>query len=345
MPCLVMTKVRSRVKFERAESVTHTNVSSIDRPSGRALRRCRARARAARHHRTEESQEESTPSQSRVTIHISTMYRLRVPTLILVAARAAHSLSTTRILDVALPKLPSGGELVLYEGLEDATDGESPESLEELFSVGGTVWPCAAALCRWLDENRELVQGANILELGSGTGACGLFAAASGAARVVMTDSTPRLLRLMENNCERNKAAGNLPGLGSSTFVSFETLLWNSSPNPSGPFELIIGSDCTYEFDEESHTDLAATLDALLAASSAPRIVLAHQHRNRSPGQAIEHWDDEDEPLQSFQVALERHQLEAHQLVWERPAEGSSNALLPLEGEDEISIIEVLRRA
>ena len=36
--CLVMTKVRSRVKFERAESVTHTNVSSIDRPSGRALR-------------------------------------------------------------------------------------------------------------------------------------------------------------------------------------------------------------------------------------------------------------------------------------------------------------------
>ena len=54
-------------------------------------------------------------------------------------------------------------------------------------------------------------------------------------------------------------------------------------------------------------------------------------------------WDEEDEPLQRFLAALGQHQLEAVQLVWERP-DGSGNALLPLEGEDEISIIEIVRR-
>jgi len=55
-------------------------------------------------------------------------------------------------------------------------------------------------------------------------------------------------------------------------------------------------------------------------------------------------WDDDDEPLLRFLQALALHQLEAVQLVWERP-ESSGNELLPLEGEDEISILEVVRRA
>ena len=132
----------------------------------------------------------------------------------------------------------------LCEGLEDAEDNESAESLEELFSVGGTVWPCAAALCRWLSENREqTVRGARVLELGAGTGACGLYASACGAAHVTLTDHTPRLLKLMEKNCERNTLAGNLPGLGTATTISFEGFSWNASPRPKGQFDLVIGSD------------------------------------------------------------------------------------------------------
>ena len=275
----------------------------------------------------------------------------RAPLVLLVlAARAAHALSSTRIMNVAIP-LPSGRELELCEGLQDAADGESMESLDELFSVGGTLWPCAAALCRWMNDNSEKqVQGKRILELGGGTGACGLYAAAMGAARVVLTDSTPRLIRLMENNCERNERAGNLPGLATSSLdLSFEQFTWNSEPPPSGPWDLIIGSDCTYEFDEDAHADLAATLSALLprsGSSSAPKVVLAHQHRNRAAGAQVQRWDDQDEPLQRFLDALGRQQLGASQLVWERPEEGGSgNELVPMEGEDEISIIEVVRRA
>lgn len=78
------------------------------------------------------------------------------------------------------------------------------------------------------------------------------------------------------------------------------------------------------------------------APSSAPRVILAHQHRNRSPCQdEARRWDD-DEPLQRFLAALDRHELEAVQLVWERPT-SSGNELVPLEGEDEISIMEVVR--
>lgn len=165
-----------------------------------------------------------------------------VPTLLILAARATHGLSATRIFNVAIPKLPAGGELEIYEGLEDAQDNDNEDSLAELFSVGGTVWPCAAALCRWLYENREEVSGANILELGGGTGACGLYAAACGASHVLLTDSIPRLVKLMERNCERNVLAGNLPDL-SKTMISFEKLVWNETPLPEGPFDLVIGSD------------------------------------------------------------------------------------------------------
>ena len=171
------------------------------------------------------------------------MMRRSVPTLLMLAARATHSLASTRIMNVAMPKLPSGCDLELCEGLEDAEDNESAESLEELFSVGGTVWPCAAALCRWLSDSRERVRGARVLELGAGTGACGLYALGCGAAHATLTDHTPRLLKLMEKNCERNTLAGNLPGLGTATTISFEGFSWNASPRPKGQFDLVIGSD------------------------------------------------------------------------------------------------------
>ena len=170
------------------------------------------------------------------------MLRRSVPTLLILAARASHSLSVTRIFNVAIPKLPAGGELQLCEGLDDAQDNENEDSLAELFSVGGTVWPCAAALCRWLSANCDEVNGANVLELGGGTGACGLYAAACGASQVLLTDSIPRLVKLMERNCERNVLAGNLPSI-SKTTLSFERLVWNETPLPEGPFDLVIGSD------------------------------------------------------------------------------------------------------
>ena len=73
--------------------------------------------------------------------------------------------------EVQLPPLPDGERLQLIEGFDllEGVDGdEDAEDLADLVSVGGTIWPCAAALCRWLASNEVDVSGARVLELGAG---------------------------------------------------------------------------------------------------------------------------------------------------------------------------------
>ena len=147
--------------------------------------------------------------------------------------RPVPIMSATSFLNVALPALPGGGRLEVIEGLEDAGEDEDEEALADLLSVGGTVWPSAAALCRWMCDHATCVRGANVLELGCGTGVCGLFAAALGAKHTVLTDGSRRLLALSMANREANMLRGNLPGLGTSVTVDTAHYLWNHSPLPT----------------------------------------------------------------------------------------------------------------
>ena len=48
-------------------------------------------------------------------------------------------------------------------------------------------------------KHADDVAGASVLELGSGTGACGLYAAALGASRVVLTDGREGLRPLQDD--------------------------------------------------------------------------------------------------------------------------------------------------
>eukprot|EP00966_Prymnesium_polylepis_P162408 3753696-Prymnesium_polylepis.1 len=105
----------------------------------------------------------------------------------------------TSVTTAALPALPSGVHLSLREW-----DADRLTSAADLTSVGGSVWPCAAALCRWLLRNEAVVSGANVLDLGAGTGACGLYAAGLGAARVLLTDGRAELLGLQDENYRCN---------------------------------------------------------------------------------------------------------------------------------------------
>eukprot|EP00966_Prymnesium_polylepis_P111488 2578921-Prymnesium_polylepis.1 len=136
---------------------------------------------------------------------------LTAPSRALLAAASSNT-----IFGVGLPPLPSGERLRLREGLsviEEQSGGVLTTiddtafegAAADLLSVGGTVWPCAAALCRWLLED-DVVRDARVLELGSGTGCCGLFAASLGAARVVLTDGRAGLVDLAADNARRNEA-------------------------------------------------------------------------------------------------------------------------------------------
>ena len=117
----------------------------------------------------------------------------------------------------ALPKLPGGAQLALELTSEDAAGS------------GHRVWPAATALCRWMSGRADEFSGARVLELGCGTGAVGLYAAALGARSVLLTDGGPPAIRsLAQRNIERN-AAHLAPGAS----VRVERLL--SVPPLSSP--------------------------------------------------------------------------------------------------------------
>ena len=97
-------------------------------------------------------------------------------------------------------KLRAGGRVL---ELDDPTSS----SMAPIFSdtwLGTELWPAARALVAFLEERRTaLASAAQVLELGSGTGACGLAAAALGARRVLLTDK-PVLLPLLSANVAAN---------------------------------------------------------------------------------------------------------------------------------------------
>lgn len=191
-----------------------------------------------------------------------------------------------------LPPLPSGERISLRTlGFDDA-------------GVGGRVWSSAPVLCEWLQE--RLRPGDACLELGSGTGAVGLFAAGCGASRVVVSDGgPPALLTLLEDNVRANDMR--------ASSVSVAKLRWGADAVlPDGPFDWIFASDVTY--DDDHHGPLAETLGALLrraqrAGEPAPRVVIAEEH-----GAPLESPDSTgrflDESFEAFRAAVAERGLE-----------------------------------
>jgi predicted nicotinamide N-methyase len=57
--------------------------------------------------------------------------------------------------------------------------------------VGKKIWPAANDLVSLIQVNPHLIRGKRVLELGSGTGICGISAGVLGAACVVVTDYMP----------------------------------------------------------------------------------------------------------------------------------------------------------
>jgi hypothetical protein len=80
-------------------------------------------------------------------------------------------------------------------------------------------WPRLSQLGFHVGKHADDVAGASVLELGSGTGACGLYAAALGASRVVLTDGREGLLPLQDDR-------------GPNTYPEALALTPTSTPTP-----------------------------------------------------------------------------------------------------------------
>ena len=174
------------------------------------------------------------------------------------------------------------------------------------YGTGGKVWSSSRVLCDFLVDVAAGVedcggfefQGVRVVELGSGTGVVGIACAALGASTVVLTDGGSKsLLKLSEENAAKNigKAKTIDPEATTMTVSGYK---WGQSPLPaklanSAPYDLIIGSDCTYavgghgalcdaivdltkcgDDDEKNEKNDPSKND-----KNEPCVILAHQHR------------------------------------------------------------------
>ena len=145
--------------------------------------------------------------------------------------RGASRMFSPLSLVSALPPLPHGSRLAL-----------TAPGWGRGVGTGGAVWPAAEVLARWLLDERKTVQGARVLELGSGTGAVGLFAAGCGASSVLLTDGDASLCSLAADNARDNAA------LMPDATVTTMRYRWGGSVEAlGGPFDLALASDLTYE--------------------------------------------------------------------------------------------------
>jgi predicted nicotinamide N-methyase len=198
----------------------------------------------------------------------------------------------------------------------------------------GVLSPSALVLCRWLLERPDELLGSAVLELGCGMGACGIFAAALGASRVLLTDGEAASVALAARNVRANRTLlGHTLG-DARTWIRAESLRWGSRHElPPGKWDWVIASDAIYS--EESWTNLADTAQRALLEPHRPRVLLALPHRHPGPLITDEMWADAPD-------------LYATTLLGEERPNGRPNAQvshLDVEHDVAVSVIELKLRA
>ncbi len=128
--------------------------------------------------------------------------------------------------------LPIQGEI---KAVYEKTLTEAPHAP---FPFWAKVWPASTALTRFLYENRELITGKNVLEIGAGTGIPS-FSISGYAAAVIVSDHSTEAVALMEKNIA-------LLGLSN---VKAMCLDWNDFPETVKADTLLL-SDINYAPDQ-----------------------------------------------------------------------------------------------
>jgi len=123
--------------------------------------------------------------------------------------------------------------------------------------LGGEIWDGALFLCQYLAKIK--CQGLRVLELGAGTGLCGLVAAMLQASEVILTDE---FIDLVEENVQSYVSQNP----ESQAQVSCQTFVWGTQLSDlyqkEPLFDIILGSEVTPM--RSTHEDLAVSLEHLL---------------------------------------------------------------------------------
>ena len=129
----------------------------------------------------------------------------------------------------------------------------------------------------YLAANPATVRGMRVVELGCGTGLCGIVAARLGARQVLLTDGNENLLDRAASN-----VAGNLP---SDAPVNVRSLRWGEVVDEDlrGSVDVVLASDVLYQ--SAAWRPLAACVQDLLRPKVG-RLLLAEAGHETTPAQA-----------------------------------------------------------
>lgn len=158
--------------------------------------------------------------------------------------------------------------------------------------TGLRMWESAPYLIRYLRRHQYLVANRSVLDVGAGTGAVGLAAAAFGAGHVVLSDADStatlatstgweerRTLQTLADNVALN--AERCPAVSVSALewgnLAHIAALRNAWP---GGFDTILASDVLYYDPDDTYDKLALTLRALVSSSVDATIVLSYRVRH-----------------------------------------------------------------
>ncbi|KAL1894010.1 hypothetical protein Sste5346_006152 [Sporothrix stenoceras] len=121
-------------------------------------------------------------------------------------------------------------------------------------TTGIRTWEAALHLGAYLCENRDVVRGKRVLELGAGTGYVAVLCAKHlGATSCMATDGSPEIVEGLPANLELNQLGQDV--------VEPRELYWGPSPPTDWSedgFDTILGADIT--FDARDMLDLLATI-------------------------------------------------------------------------------------
>jgi predicted nicotinamide N-methyase len=137
--------------------------------------------------------------------------------------------------------------------------------------TGGKIWKSSVILSKYLIKNKNVINDKYVLEIGAGTGVCGLVCATLNAKKVYLSDRDPGVLKLLDYNIEVNKEKIN-------SSVEVVSLDWINKDDylKIENVDLIVGSDLLY-----SSSMVKGLVDVLCGlARSETKVLIAIQRRS-----------------------------------------------------------------
>ena len=211
------------------------------------------------------------------------------------AARRSHTV--VAVTDDGIPVLVNERRAQDTLGADNSATANAAAGGGDL--TGVRLWDAAPALIQHLSKRRKrLLKGRHVLELGAGTGACGLAAAAFGAAHVVLSDldtlstlssddagwQTQSTLSALAENVALNGARGELCSVAELRWGDADHIASLRETRADG-FDTIIASDVLY-YPPETYPALADTIRALAAPDAS--VALGYLLRHSREGEIVD---------------------------------------------------------